>query len=75
VQDETVVLHLNEGVYYGLNATGTVVWQSLVRPRTIAELTALLQERFEVTQAEASKDVQELVSVLLEKKLVELLPD
>jgi hypothetical protein len=74
VQDELVILHRGEGVYYGLNATGAVVWQALKVPRTIAELTATLQEQFDVTEEAAFGDVQRLVSELLEKKFVELLP-
>jgi hypothetical protein len=74
VHDETVVLHQREGVYYGLNATGAIVWQALDSPRTIAELAALLQEQFDVTEEKAKEDVQRLIEELLGKKLVELLP-
>ena len=34
---ETVLLNLESGVYYGLDAVGTRVWQLLMQGRTIAE--------------------------------------
>lgn len=74
VQGETIVLHQGEAVYYGLNATGTVVWQALKEPHTIAELALELQARFDVSEAEALRDVKRLVQELLQKKLIELLP-
>lgn len=75
VQDETVVLHRSEGVYYGLNATGAVLWQALSEPRSISELAMLLHDRFNVTHEEAGNDVDRLVVELLDRQLVELLPD
>lgn len=75
VQGETVVLHRGEGVYYGLNATGAVLWQALQSARTVNELTSLVVAQFDVAEDHARRDVEHLVNELIEKRLVEELPD
>jgi len=72
LQDETVILHVSKGTYYGLNPTGGALWKYLEEPRTVAELEAFLLERYEVTAQRCSQDVQELLAQLLTEELVEL---
>jgi hypothetical protein len=74
VHGDVVILHEDEAAYYGLNATGAIVWKALVEPHTILELVQIICRKFNVTEEEATRDVKRLVEELLEKKLVSLLP-
>jgi hypothetical protein len=74
VHGDVVILHQNEAVYYGLNATGALIWKALVEPHTVLELVQILRSQFDVTEEEANRDVKRLIEELLERKMVDLLP-
>jgi hypothetical protein len=70
VEGETVLLHLERGIYFGLDAVGTRVWTTLVehgcaRPA----VTSLLQE-FEVTPDVLERDIAQLLDALAQNDLV-----
>ncbi len=70
IEGETVLLHLESGRYFGLNAVGTRVWQllgELGRPQPVVE--ALLRE-FEVAPADLESDVLALLEQLAAHGLV-----
>lgn len=71
VAGEVVILHLDDGAYYGLNEVGTRVWQLLQEPRTVAELVEGVVEEFDVSAEECALDVAQLLEALEEKGLVE----
>lgn len=54
---EAVVLNLNSGVYYGLDAVGTLVWRLIQRPRSLAELRDQITEEFDVTAERCEADL------------------
>ena len=70
--DETVILHVSKGTYYGLNPTGGVLWKYLEQPRTVAELESFLLERYDVSEEQCLHDVSELLRQLGSEGLVEL---
>ena len=72
LQDETVILHVSKGTYYGLNPTGGALWKFLEEPRTVAELEAFLLERYEVSPEQCVQEVGELLHQLGSEGLVEL---
>ncbi len=56
--DETsVLLNLESGDYYTLNAVGTLVWEMLDRRIVGTEILARLRDRYEVAEAEAHRDL------------------
>jgi len=65
---EAVLVKPEEGMMLILNEVGTVLWESCEQSRSLEELTHKLQERFEVNRDVASKDTQEFIAMLLEKK-------
>lgn len=70
--DETVLLHLKDGVYYGLNEVGTRVWTLLgEQPRSLDSLLDEILAEFEVTRDRCSEDLLELAGELLSKNLIE----
>lgn len=70
VGGETVILHLDDGVYYSLNPVGARVWDLLQEPRTADELVARVVEEFNVAVDPCRHDVEELLSALRARALV-----
>lgn len=64
------MLHLDQGIYYGLNAVGARVWQLLQEPRMLDEIVQRLVAEFEVSREQCLEDVRELVSDLRRHELV-----
>ena len=75
VGGEMVLMDLDSGTYFGLDAVGARAWQALEDGRTISELCAQIEEGFEVSPQKLRDDVMSLVGSLLEHKLVAKLPD
>jgi len=67
---ETVLLNLESGVYYGLDAVGTRVWQLLLQGRTIADICDTLIDDYDVAPEVLRGDVVRLVGELRERGIV-----
>jgi hypothetical protein len=67
---ETVLLNLESGVYHGLDAVGTRVWQLIVQGGTIASVCATMIEEYEVAADVLHADVTRLVGELQERGIV-----
>ena len=70
VEGETVLLHLERGIYFGLDAVGTRVWASLVEHGCARPVVAELLEEFDVTAAVLESDIAHLLDALAENELV-----
>ena len=66
---ESVVLNLETGMYYGLDAVGTVVWRAVDPKGTLRYALTRVLDEFETEPATAEADLLELASRLLEKGL------
>ena len=71
VNGEVVILSIELGHFFHLNATGSRIWNLLDGPMTVAALSATLGERFAVDAEECRRDVTEFVEGMLEKGLLE----
>ena len=69
---EAVLLELSRGVYYGLDAIGTRIWNLLADGRTVDETVAALVEEYDVASPAAAADVLSLVRELEERRLLEI---
>jgi hypothetical protein len=49
---ETVILNLDTGIYYGLNRTGTRIWQLLADERSLDDLIEALRREYGLGAAE-----------------------
>lgn len=72
VGDETVLLDLASGNYYGLDAVGARMWQLLGEGRTLPEICDALLVEYEVTREALERDLERLVTELGEKGLLTL---
>jgi hypothetical protein len=69
--DETVILHLDRGIYFGLDAVGTIVWERLQMGDTVEAVCAHVRKSFADAPDTVEEDVAELLGQLLEQALIE----
>jgi hypothetical protein len=70
VGEELVLLDLERGVYYGLNAPGARIWELLVEGLPVRTVAALLAAKHDSSITEVEGDVVRLVDELREKALI-----
>ena len=73
--DEAVILGLEDGVYYGLDAVGARVWTLLAEPRQVSEIVTAVTEEFDVGRERCEHDVLALLGELAERRLIREAPD
>lgn len=73
MDDEIVMMSIEQGEYYGINAVGSRIWELLEQPRTAAGLCDILLEEYDVPAEECRRDVLAFIEQLFEKKLVKYL--
>jgi Coenzyme PQQ synthesis protein D (PqqD) len=69
---EVVILNLNAGVYHGLDATGSRVWQLIQQPRKVCEVRDLLVSEYAVEADRCERDLLELLEDLAHHGLLEV---
>jgi hypothetical protein len=72
LDDETVVLELKKGTYYGLNSVGSLIWDLIQQPHSIEALHSAVQEQYGVDSETCKRDVLRLIEELQLAGLVEL---
>jgi hypothetical protein len=70
VGEETVILDLASGTYFGLDAVGARIWQLASEGRTLEEVCAVLVEEYDVGAQQLERDVDELANELAAHGLV-----
>jgi hypothetical protein len=72
LDDETVLLELKKGTYYGLNKVGTLVWEMLQQPQAIDTICAAVLNEYSVEPEICRRDVLRLIEEMKAVGLVEL---
>jgi protein arginine N-methyltransferase 1 len=67
---ETVLLNLDSGVYYGLDAVGTRAWNLLAEERSLADVCSIMEQEYDVAPERLRTDLATLVQELCEKQLL-----
>ncbi len=67
--EETVLLHVESGVYFGLDAVGTRIWQLLATGSSAEEIVSQMQDEYDFSPAEMEADVRAFLTLLVEKEL------
>ena len=70
VGDETVLLDLASGIYFGLDGVGKRIWETVEDGQSLAQTVAVITAEFEVEEAQAKADVIEFASDLVERGLL-----
>jgi len=72
VHDETVMMDIESGRYYGLDDIGSAIWQRLEAPRRFGTLIDSLVADYDADRAVIAEDVRKLLSIMAEHKVVVL---
>jgi hypothetical protein len=72
VAGEAVILHLDSGIYYGLNSLATRVWALVQRPTAVSAIVQTLLAEYDVDAARLERDVRELIGRLSAEGLVQV---
>lgn len=72
VGSETVVLDLESGTYFGLDPIGTRIWQLLEERKSLAGISDVMIEDFEVSKDDLERDALAFAQELLGKNLISL---
>jgi len=74
VADEVVLLSMQNGQYYGLNAVGASIWRLIQQPRALHEVSDELLAEYEGVSADTCvHETLTFVTSMLELGLVQLL--
>ncbi len=71
INDEVAILDLDRAIYFGLQGVGVHIWNSLEKPRSVADLCASIQAEFDVSEAACQADGVQILASLEEERLVE----
>lgn len=68
--DESVLLNLDTGTYFGLDAVGTRLWHLLAEHGSSESAIETLLTEYDVDAPRLQKDVDTLIDQLIDKKLL-----
>ena len=72
LEDESVILHLNKEVYYGLDDVGTRMWTVLTDSESIQAAFEVLSDEYDIDPESLENDLTGLVEKLVDKGLLEI---
>ena len=70
VGNETVILNMESGTYFGLDPVGARIWQLIEAGKALAEICNVMLEEFEVKRDKLERDTLALASELVQNKII-----
>ena len=70
IGEETVILDLESGTYFGLDPVGARVWQLLEEGKSFIEARDAIFDEYEVERDRLEADLLALIGELAERKLI-----
>ena len=70
VGDETVLLDLESGIYFGLDGVGKRIWAAIGEGLTLGEIAAAIVSEYDVEEDQAQTDVINFARDLIERGLL-----
>ncbi len=72
VDNEIILLSTQNSQSYGLNPTGSRIWELLNKPISIGEIIQRITEEFGVAESDCQKDVLFFINSLDSEKLIDI---
>ncbi|AOX02104.1 thymidylate synthase [Moorena producens PAL-8-15-08-1] len=69
---ETIILNFKSGVYFGLNAVGTSIWNMIQEPKTVNEIRDAILAKYHVEPEQCENDILGLLQELDTEGLIEV---
>ena len=73
VDGETVLLNLDTGIYFGLDAVGTAIWRAIQEDGHLVHAAAAVERDYDVDPAVARADLLRLIGEIVSKGLLQSL--
>lgn len=73
--DETVLLNLKTGMYYGLDSVGTLIWNLIEEDGRLSNLHSRLMDTYDAASEQIWADLVTLVDLMCQKGLLEHRPE
>jgi hypothetical protein len=70
IAEETVLLDVHSGVYYGLDPVATIIWTLLSGPKSIRQLRDELMKEYEVDSSTCAASVLRFIALMSKKGLI-----
>lgn len=70
LDDETVLMSIDAGSYFGLEGTARAIWERLATPISFAELVAAMVREYRVSADACGMDLQRFLSHMEEEGLL-----
>ena len=67
-----VILNLNSGVYYGVNAVGERVWSLVQKPISFAEIRDILMTEYDVDHNQCTEELKRLLQDMSAHGLIQI---
>lgn len=69
--EETVILDLESGTYFGLDPVGARIWQLMKEGKSLAEICDVMLDEYEVSREELERDASALAQDLAGRNLID----
>ena len=66
------MINLATGIYYSMDKVGGTIWEEVEHEQRLDQILQAVVARYEVSEEQATKDLESLVSQLLEENLIVL---
>ena len=68
---ETVMMDIESGNYFGINAVGSYIWEVLESEHTLEEIVVSLKTQFDISESDTvQEDIISFLGNMVEQKLV-----
>lgn len=72
VDGEAVLMNVDSGRYFGLDGTGTTIWNRIEEPCKIGDLIGLMMSEYEDESGEIEADVLAFLAHMADERLIEV---
>lgn len=70
IGDEVVMLDMDSGFYFGLNAVASIIWGKLEKPISFEEVINELLDEFKIDRDTCENDTRSFLNQLLDKNII-----
>lgn len=70
IDNHQVIMHINDGKYFGLNPVGKRIWMLIEKPKTLEEITSTLLLEYNISPDQCKTEVQTFLDKCVECNIV-----
>lgn len=70
LDNHQVIMHINNGKYFGLNPVGKRIWELIEKPKSFAEITSTLILEYSISPDQCKKEVREFLDKGMECDII-----